>query len=211
MRRIRNTANGVLLCLLLLFSACALPGVAGLGSGGAEPTHVAPTPTATPVPFDSGVGAPLPGNRIVAAYGIVGGVDYNGPASTLDMLDAFLPQLQSLGKQYAALDPTHPVLLGLDLVVNVIQPCSSFPKWCASFSDDKTIQAYVDYCQKHNLLLFFDLQLGTEPVSDAVTTYLVPYLSKYSFTELALDTEFHFPNTRRAMPMRLATPAAWAG
>jgi hypothetical protein len=57
------------------------------------------------------------------------------------------------------------------------------------------MQAYVDYCQQHHLLLFFDLQLGTEPVPDAVTTYLLPYLEHYPFTELALDTEFHFPNT----------------
>lgn len=144
--------------------------------------------------FDPSVGAPLPNDRIVAAYGIVGGGQYNGPASTLQMLDAFLPQLQQLGQQYAALDPTHPVQLALDLVVNVIQPCSSFPKWCASWTDDATIQAYVDYCQQHHLLLFFDLQLGVEPVADAVVNQLQPYLQKYSFTELALDTEFHFPN-----------------
>jgi hypothetical protein len=177
---------------MLLLSACALPGASA--SAGAAPTRVAPTPTATPVPFDPSAGAPLPNNRIVAAYGIVGGEDVNGPASTFGMLDSFLPQLQDLGKQYAALDPTHPVLLGIDLVVNTIQPCSSFPQWCASFPDDQTMQAYVDYCKQHNLLLFFDLQLGTEPVADAVTKQILPYLQKYSFTELALDTEFHFPN-----------------
>src|SRR5690242_19752027 len=59
--------------------------------------------------FDPGADAPLPNNRIVAAYGIVGGIDANGPASTLDMLNNYLPQLQSLGKQYAELDPIHPV------------------------------------------------------------------------------------------------------
>jgi hypothetical protein len=87
------------------------------------------------------------------------------------------------------------VQLGIDLVVNTIQPCSAFPQWCASWPDDPTIQSYVDFCHQHNLLLFFDLQLGTEPVADAVTKHLLSYLQKYSFTELALDTEFHFPNT----------------
>jgi hypothetical protein len=137
----------------------------------------------------------LPTNRIVTAYGIVGGVEANGPASTLAMLDRFLPHLQRLGQQYAALDPTHPVKLGIDLVVNTIQPCSAFPQYCSSWPDDATMQAYVSYCQQHQLQLFFDVQLGTEPVAHAVTTHLLPYLRKYSFTHLALDTEFHFPNT----------------
>jgi hypothetical protein len=141
------------------------------------------------------VGAPLPDYRIVAAYGIVGGVDFNGPASTLDMLTSFLPQLQQLGQQYAALDSTHPVKLAIDLVVNVIQPCSAFPTYCASWTDTGTMQAYITFCQQHNLLLFFDLQLGTEPVEHAVMTHMATYLEKYPFVELALDTEFHFPNT----------------
>jgi hypothetical protein len=182
----------VLLSALVLLEGCA--GAArSAGAGATRATSTTAIPTATP--FDPSVGAPLPYNRIVAAYGIVGGVPANGAASTLDMLNAFLPQLQQFGDQYAALDPIHPVKLGIDLVVNVIQPCGAFPQWCASFADDATIQAYVDFCQQHNLLLFFDLQLGTEPVADAVTTHLMPYLEKYPFTHLALDTEFHFPNT----------------
>jgi hypothetical protein len=162
---------------------------------------VVATPSPTPPPFDPSVGAPLPDNRIVAAYGIVGGDPggSTGPATTLPLLQAYLPTLQQLGQQYAALDPTHPVLLGLDLVVNVFQggpfvQCIGF-EWCASWTDSDTIQTYVDFCKQHNLLLFFDVQLGTEPVADAVTTYLLPYLQKYTFTELALDTEFHFPDT----------------
>ncbi len=181
-------------CLLVMLVSCgptAQPVAAPARS---------PTPTAAarqhPAPvFDPSVGAPLPNSRIVAAYGIVGGGPPNGPASTLGMLDAFLPQLQQLGQQYAALDPTHPVQLAIDLVVNVIQPCSLYAQWCASFADDATIQTYIRYCQQNHLLLFFDLQLGVEPVADAVTRHLQGYLQAYPFTELALDTEFHFPNT----------------
>jgi hypothetical protein len=146
-------------------------------------------------PFDPSVGAPLPNNRIVAIYGIVGGVDFNGAASSLDMLSNHLSDFQQLGQQYAALDPIHPVKLGLDLVINTIQPCSAYPTYCASWIDDDTLQKYIDFCQQHDMLLFFDLQLGTEPVQHAVTEHLLKYLQKYSFVELALDTEFHFPNT----------------
>ncbi|HKV84507.1 MAG TPA: hypothetical protein VJN88_08125 [Ktedonobacterales bacterium] len=181
-----------LLCAPIVLASCG--GVAKSPVGKAA-VVVTTTTTQASNMFDPSVGAPLPNNRIVAAYGIVGGGPPNGPASTLDSLAAFLPQLQQLGQQYAALDPIHPVKLGIDLVVNVLQPCGDFPKWCASWVDDQTMQAYIDYCQQHNLLLFFDVQLGTEPVSDAVTNHLATYLTKYPFTELALDTEFHFPNT----------------
>jgi hypothetical protein len=71
-----------------------------------------------------------------------------------------------------------------------------------------SIQKYIDFCQQNNLLLFFDLQLGAEPVQHAFTAphnqtpgqntpplSLVDYLIKYPFVEVALDTEFHAPNT----------------
>jgi hypothetical protein len=168
---------------------------AGQGSVGVGVKVVTSTHPNASAPFDPSVGAPLPDNRIVATYGISGGVDFNGAASSINSLTNFLPTLQQLGQQYASLDPVHPVKLGIDLVVNTIQPCSAYPQWCASWVDTNTLQAYIDFCQQHNLLLFFDLQLGTEPVSDAITKYLMTYLTKYNFTELALDTEFHFPNT----------------
>lgn len=181
-----------LLCAPIVLASCGSVAKSPVGKAAVVVTT---TTTQTSAPFDPSVGAPLPYNRIVAAYGIVGGGPPNGPASTLDSLAAFLPQLQQLGQQYAALDPIHPVKLGIDLVVNVLQPCSAFPQWCASWVDDQTLQAYIDYCQQHNLLIFFDVQLGTEPVSDAVANHLATYLTKYPFAELALDTEFHFPNT----------------
>jgi hypothetical protein len=181
-----------ILCVLVLLTGCAAPSLAAPPARGAG-AGLAASISATA--FDPNVGAPLPDNRIVAAYGIVGGTDFNGPASTLDMLTNFLPQLQQLGNQYAALDPTHPVKLAIDLVVNGIQPCSAYPQYCSSWTDDNTMQTYIDFCKQHNLLLFFDLQLGTEPVKDAVMNHVVTYLDKYPFVELALDTEFHFPNT----------------
>ena len=199
-RRRQGTAVSAAFALVCAL-AVLLAGCAG-GSHSASSPSTSPSagriPTLAvlnPHPFDPSVGAPLPNDRIVAAYGIVGGSPVNGPASTLDLLNAYLPQLQQLGQQYAALDPVHPVKLALDLVVNSIQPCSSFPKYCSSWPDDQTMQAYVDFCQQHNLLLFFDLQLGVEPVQEAVTNHLLSYLQKYPFVELELDTEFHFPDT----------------
>lgn len=184
----------VALLVTTLLAGCGSPQSADPALDGKALSFAVSAP-ATQQAFDSSAGAPLPTHRIIAAYGIVGGSPVNGPASTLDLLNAYLPQLQQLAKQYATLDPTHPTQLAVDLVVNSIQPCSSFPQWCASFTDDATIQAYIQFCQKHNMLLFFDLQLGVEPVQHAVTNYVQKYLEKYSFVQLALDTEFHFPNT----------------
>lgn len=207
------------LATLLVTCLCAVVTLAGCGAA-SEPGAPAGVGASIGVSnasavkvFDPSVGAPLPNDRIVAAYGIVGGGEYNGPASNLQMLDAYLPTLQQLGQQYAALDPTHPVQLALDLVVNVIQPCSQFPKWCASSTDDATIMSYVTYCQQHHLLLFFDLQLGVEPVADAVVQQLQPYLQKYDFTELALDTEFHFPNNPQGYAEAAGYPCClgWMG
>lgn len=155
----------------------------------------APTATATGAAgFDPSVGAPFPYYRIVAAYGILGGTQANGPASNLDMLNSYMPQLRQLGQQYAALDPTHPVKLALDYVINVLQPCYGFEQYCSSFPALSDLQPYVDFSQQNGLLLFLDFQLGTMPVKTALTQ-VEPLLKKYPFVEIALDTEFHFPNT----------------
>lgn len=178
---------------LVLLAACAPTGSAA-PSRTVVPRH-ATAPTATPHPFHPAAGAPLPANRIVAVYGIVYGYESNGFASSLAMLRGFLTQLTDLSRQFAALDPTHPVKRAVDLVVNPLKPCSQYPRWCSRFPDASTMQAYTSFCRHHHLLLFFDLQLGTEPVQDAIMKHLLPYLEEYPFTELALDTEFHFPNT----------------
>jgi hypothetical protein len=172
-----------LLGLMVVLAGCSLP-------------ITAPSVSHAGTVFDPASGAPLPNSRIVAAYGIAGGVDYNGPASSLELLGTFYPQLQDLGNQYASLDPSHPVRLAVDLAVNPIQPCRAYPQYCSSWADAATTQAYIQFCKEHDLLLFLDLQLGTEPVKDAVLKHALPYLQKYDFVELALDTEFHFPDTR---------------
>lgn len=193
-----RSLKGARATLLALGVALALAGCARATSAMPARTpviHSTPIPTPTPRPFDPNAGAPLPTHRIIAAYGIVYGYESNGPASSVAMLQDFLPQLGRLAHQYAALDPTHPVEQAVDLVVNPLKPCSQYPQWCSRFPAPQTMEAYLRFCRRHHLLLFLDLQLGTEPVRDAVLQHLLPYLKAYRFTELALDTEFHFPNT----------------
>jgi len=204
----------VLLVVLVTLVMSFMPN-ANVANTTAKQATTTATPLAIPTvvaAFDPSVNAPLPYNRIVTAYGITGGVQFNGPASTLDLLTNFLPQLQALGKQYATLDPTHPVKLGIDLVVNVFQPCATYSTYCSSFVDDATMQTYVDFCQQHNLLLFFDMQFGVMPVKVAIGQ-IQGYLEKYPFTEVALDTEFHFPYTAQGHASAAAYPGplGWMG
>jgi hypothetical protein len=126
----------------------------------------------------------------VLFYGIAWSmIDHNGPASIHPF--TFLPQLQQLGQEYTAADPKHPAKLGLDVVVNVADQCSPGNSLCDHFVQPSIIQSYIDFCQEHNLYLFLDLQFGRASVQDVVS-YLLPYLERYPFVELALDTEFHF-------------------
>lgn len=192
-----------------LLAACAPAGSAA-PSRTVVPRHVT-APMATPHPFNPAAGAPLLANRIVAVYGIVYGYESNGFASSLPMLRGFLPQLTDLSRQFAALDPTHPVKRAVDLVVNPLKPCSQYPRWCSRFPDPGTMRAYISFCRHHHLLLFFDLQLGTEPVQDAIMKHLLPYLEQYPFTELALDTEFTFPIPQQVTRRHRTIPVAWAG
>jgi hypothetical protein len=152
------------------------------------PTPEPPTPTPTPV-FDPNKGAVLPTHRIVAFYAVPN-AEPTGPAYVLSQ--EMLTRLKEQGDAYEQLDSEHPVQLGIDLVVSVPD---SFPGPEGHYShhvDAETIQAYIDFCQKHDLLLFLDLNFGQAPIMKEFTFFL-PYLQKYSFVHLAIDPEWMFP------------------
>jgi hypothetical protein len=202
-----------LIALSLLLASCANPLAPSESNSSGVGVKLISQATATTQPFDPSVGAPLPDDRILAAYGYADSDNQaNGPASSCcqasDLLPTFLPTLQQLGQQYAALR------LGIDLVVDTFAPCSV--QYCSGWTAD--ISNYVQYCQQNNLLLFLDIQLGMEPVPHALTTKyftgpngkamsVLDYLDAYSFIELEIDTEFHFPNT----PTGLAEAEAYDG
>ena len=87
-----------------------------------------------------------------------------------------LTRLKAQGAAYQKLDPAHPVALGIDLVVSVpdrfkgkdgtLQP----PR-----RRDATIQQYVDFCKKNDLLLFLDLNIGwSDPLKELMSLRQVP-------------------------------------
>jgi len=155
-----------------------------------------PTITPSPTPFDPNIGAPLPTDRVVAYYGIPG-AEPSGPA--FELTTAMLNRLKQTGASYTALDPTHPVQLGIDLVANVADGSPGPSGTYDHDVDNGTIQQYINFCQQNHLLLFFDLEFGRAPVQATIKTYL-PYLEKYPFAELALDPEWAFPPYNPGIP-----------
>ncbi|HEX6481091.1 MAG TPA: hypothetical protein VF043_19805 [Ktedonobacteraceae bacterium] len=153
-----------------------------------------PTPTPTPV-FDPNQGAVLPTHRVVAFYAVPF-AEPTGPA--YEPTDAMLAALRQQGAAYEQLDPGHPVQLGIDLVVSVPD---GFPGPQNSYShhvDAGTIQSYIDFCSKNDLLLFLDLNFGLSPIMGEVNFFL-PYLEKYAFVHMAIDPEWMFPR-RNGIP-----------
>lgn len=152
------------------------------------------TPTPTPV-FDPSQGAVLPTHRVVAFYAVPY-AEPTGPA--YEPTDTMLAALKHQGAAYEQLDPEHPVQLGIDLVVSVPD---AFPGPQGNYShhvDAGTIQSYIDFCSKNDLLLFLDLNFGQAPIMDEVNFFL-PYLEKYAFVHMAIDPEWMFPR-RNGIP-----------
>jgi hypothetical protein len=153
-----------------------------------------PTPIPTPI-FDPSLGAVLPTHRVVAFYAVPY-AEPTGPA--YEPTDTMLAALRRQGATYAQLDPEHPVQLGIDLVVSVPD---AFPGPQGNYShhvDAGTIQSYIDFCSKNNLLLFLDLNFGQAPIMSEVNFFL-PYLEKYAVVHMAIDPEWMFPR-RNGIP-----------
>lgn len=184
----------LLLSLILIVSVSAIFIVPAFKLNSEAPSTaligraVASTPTPTPT-FDPTLGAVLPTHRVVAYYAVPF-AEPTGPA--YEPTDSMLAALKQQGNAYQQIDPTHPVELGIDLVVSVPD---GFPGPNGTYShhvDAGTIQTYIDFCSKNNLLLFLDLNFGWSPVMQEVNFFL-PYLEEYAFVHMAIDPEWMFP------------------
>ena len=162
----------------------------------APPARATSTPTPTPTPlFDPGQAAVLPTHRVVAFYAVPY-AEPTGPAyePTAPMLAA----LRQQGAAYEQLDPEHPVRLGIDLVVSVPDAFPGPQNRYSHHVDAATIQSYIDFCRKNDLLLFLDLNFGLSPIMDEVNFFL-PYLEQNAFVHMAIDPEWMFPR-RNGIP-----------
>ncbi|WP_432837470.1 hypothetical protein [Dactylosporangium sp. CA-092794] len=188
---------GVPLALGIVLVAALVRYITQTGEPAAPPRAQA-TPTAAPVKaepvFDPSAGAALPTSRVVAYYAVPGAAA-TGPAYRLgaDML----ARLKDQAAQYQALDPAHPVVAGIDLVVSVPD---RYPGPVGTYShhvDKATIDSYVEFCRANGLVLFLDLNFGwTDPLTElnAFADYL-----KLPFVHVAVDPEWMFPR-RNGIP-----------
>jgi hypothetical protein len=183
------TAILIILCVVIVISAIIHNSAQAVRATAILPMqHPVEIPTPTP-PFNPNVGAVLPTHRIVAFYGIPG-AEPAGPAYQLNA--TMLQHLQTQAAAYQKIDPSHPVMGGIDLVVSVPDGAPGPNGTYSHHVDPQTIQSYIDFCQQHNLLLFLDLNFGQAPIMPEVNFFL-PYLEKYSFVEMAIDPEWMFP------------------
>jgi hypothetical protein len=180
---------------VVLLIGIVLLGISGANTGSSLLTQTtsghnshkhAPTPTPN---FNPNFGAVLPNHRIVAFYAVPD-AEPTGPAYIID--DDMLNRLRQQADAYQRLDPNHPTQPGIDLVVSVPDGYPGPKNTYSHHVDAATIQQYIDFCHKNNLLLFLDLNFGQSPIMDELNTFL-PYLEKYSFVHMAIDPEWMFP------------------
>lgn len=161
-------------------------------TGHHTPPPVRATPTAVPQraapAFDPNAGAPLPQHRVVAFYAVPDAAA-TGPAYQLS--DQMLARLRSQADRYQQLDPAHPVIAGIDLVVSVPDGFRGPTGTYSHRVDAATIDRYVEFCRANNLVLFLDLNFGwSAPLTElnAFRDYL-----RLPFVHVAVDPEWMFP------------------
>jgi hypothetical protein len=181
---------------VVLLIGIMLLGISGANTGSSLSTRTIPghkshtTPTVLPTPnFNPNLGAVIPKHRVVAFYAVPD-AEPTGPAYIIN--DHMLNRLRQQADAYQRLDPSHPVQPGIDLVVSVPDGYPGLKNTYSHRVDADTIQRYIDFCQKNNLLLFLDLNFGQSPIMDEVNAFL-PYLEKYPFVHMAIDPEWMFP------------------
>lgn len=131
----------------------------------------------------------LPRFRIVSYYGspLTPQMGILGEMPQSKMID----QLKAQAKVYAQIDPSHPVVLALEMVAVV---ASGDPGANGAYSTQMpyaVIQKELDLARSIGALLILDVQIGHASVQSEVQ-YLAPFLSQPD-VELALDPEFSMP------------------
>ena len=142
----------------------------------AEPNVVAP-PTSGPL---------LPNYRIVTFYGhphdpnmgIIG--EYS--------MEEIASAVRTKAADYAAADPTRPVIPAFELIATVAQRTPGADGTYILDTDHETLTSYIDYAAEHGMLVFLDLQIGRGTVANEIEK--VRDLLARPNVHLAIDPEF---------------------
>ena len=171
--------------------------VAMLASDVETPTSVTPPPKfapapalaadlAAPVASAPAEGALLPNYRIVAFYGhphdpgmgVVG--EYE--------IEQLSEKLREEAANYAAADPSRPVIPAVELIATVAQRVPGSDGTYILDTDTETLTTYIDYAADHGMIVILDLQVGRGTVAAEIEK--VRDLLARPNVHLAIDPEF---------------------
>ena len=203
--RLRPSAEGSLVLLLMLAAAACGRAAVKINDVGASPTAasrttvdyaapirtLSPTPPPTPSPTPTVVPAQsyFPAHRIVAYYGnplspILGVLGDGDP-------EQVIAKLRQQAAAYAAADPTRQVTPALELIESVAQDTPTDNNLYLYDTDPAVVDQYQSMATKNGMLLILDEQIGRS-TPEAEVQRILPRLSAANVA-VALDPEFEMP------------------
>jgi hypothetical protein len=96
--------------------------------------------------------------------------------------------IRAQAADYAAADPSRPVIPAFELIATVAQRVPGADGTYILDTDHETLKTYIDYAADHDMLVFLDLQIGRGTVPDEIEK--VRDLLALPNVHLALDPEF---------------------
>jgi hypothetical protein len=159
-------------------AAAPTPATTVVAAVGAQDENSSPSlPTSGPL---------LPAYRIVTFYGHPH--DPNMGIVGEYAMEDLAAMIRSQAADYAAADPSRPVIPAFELITTVAQRVPGADGTYILDTDHETLKTYIDYAADHDMLVFLDLQIGRGTVQDEIEK--VRDLLALPNVHLALDPEF---------------------
>jgi hypothetical protein len=160
-------------------------------TGSDTPTKFAQAPDvaadlAAPLARVPATGALLPAYRIVTFYG-----HPHDPAMGIvgeHEIDQLTEMLREEAANYAAADPSRPVIPALELIATVAQRVPGSDGTYILDTDSETLTTYIDYAAEQGMIVVLDLQVGRSTVAAEIEK--VRDLLARPNVHLAIDPEF---------------------
>jgi hypothetical protein len=158
-------------------TAVAAPEFAQAPALAADAALLATAPAAGPL---------LPEYRIVTYYGHPH--DPNMGIVGEHAMEELADLLRAEAANYAAADPSRPVIPAFELIATVAQRVPGADGTYLLDTDHKTLKRYIEYAEAHGMLVVLDLQIGRSTVAAEIEK--VRKLLARPNVHLALDPEF---------------------
>lgn len=128
----------------------------------------------------------LPAYRVVTYYG-----HPHDPAMGIvgeHEIDALADLLRAEAANYAAADPSRPVIPAFEIIATVAQPVPGSDGTYILDTSRKTLEKYIDYAAANGMLVVLDVQIGRGTVAAEIEK--VRDLLALPHVHLAIDPEF---------------------